>query len=135
MKSFPASLENLYQMIHYVKEESLAHGFSLEQFHKMEIALEEALVNVIHHGYKDRRDGSIDIHSLTNPNQFHIIIEDDGIAYDPLSSKKFINPIEPVHEREVGGYGIHLITEIMDEVRYERKGEKNSLTLIKHKRQ
>lgn len=133
MKTFPARLDSLYPMLEYVKEKSLANGFSETDFHKIEIAVEEALVNVIHHGYKDRDNGQITINCISSPHQLRIIIEDNGIAHNPLTSKRTPDFKESLENRELGGYGVHFITEIMDEVQYERKGEKNCLTLIKSK--
>lgn len=134
MKSFPASLDHLYHMIDYVKKESFANGFTETQFRAMEIAIEEALVNVIHHGYKNQPVGQIFIQCVSDPFQFNIIIEDNGLAHNPLSSKRTIDKHEPMDTREPGGYGVHFMTEIMDKVLYERKGEKNRLTLIKSRK-
>jgi len=133
MKSFPATLENLYQMIQYVKDDALAKGFDKTEFEHIEVAIEEALVNVIHHGYKNYQ-GIIDISCFSNPSQFYIVIEDNGMHHDPLSFKRVIDPKEPIETRQPGGYGVHFISELMDEVIYERKGNKNCLTLVKSKK-
>lgn len=133
MKSFPAKLENLYRMIQYVKDDSLAKGFDEAEFKQFEVAIEEALVNVIHHGYRDSQ-GNINIICLSNPSQFHIVIEDTGIPHNPLSSRRIIDPEEPIETRQPGGYGVHFMTEIMDEVLYERKTNKNCLTLMKSRK-
>lgn len=130
MKTFPATLENLYPMIRYVKDDSLAKGFHEAEFAQFEVAIEEALVNVIHYGYKNSQ-GNITIICLSNPSQFHIVIEDHGVPHDPLSSKRTIDPEEPIEMRQLGGYGVQIITQLMDEVLYERKADKNCLTLKK----
>lgn len=133
MKTFPATLENLYRMMEYVKEDSLAKGFNEAEFERFEVAIEEALVNVIYHGYKESK-GSITIICLTNPSQFHIIIEDNGIPHNPLNSKRTIDLDEPIETRQPGGYGVQFITEMMDDVCYERDGDRNRLILKKSRK-
>ncbi len=57
-------------------------------------------------------------------------IEDDGVAFDPLA----IAPSsldDDIDQRAMGGLGIHLVRELMDEMRYVRVGSRNRLTLIK----
>ena len=57
-------------------------------------------------------------------------ITDSGIPFDPTQKEEADISLS-VEEREIGGLGIHLVRQIMDEVRYERKDDKNVLTLIK----
>ena len=60
-----------------------------------------------------------------------IQIMDWGIAFDPLSLPE--PDIEaPIEERKIGGLGIYMMRNIMDEVLYKREGDRNILTLVKH---
>ena len=57
-----------------------------------------------------------------------LTLTDDGIAFDPT---EHIPNDKATDERQVGGMGIHLIRQIVDEMHYERKENKNILTLVK----
>ena len=57
-----------------------------------------------------------------------ITLLDDGIPFDPLSAEQ-PDVHAPLDERDVGGLGIFLVRELMDEVVYQRQGDRNRLTL------
>ena len=97
---------------------------------KINLVLEEALSNIIFYGYKDQEKHVINISISLLDDQLKMIIEDDGIAFDPTKSEQpDINL--PADERPIGGLGIFLVSKIMDEVIYNRFEEKNTLTLLK----
>jgi anti-sigma regulatory factor (Ser/Thr protein kinase) len=106
-------------------------GFSDMQCGQISLAVDEALCNVICHGYQRREDGKlwINIWSLNDKTGgLKIVIEDLAAQVDPAQIKpRSLDEIRP------GGLGVHIIREVMDEVRYERRtGPGMRLTLIKH---
>ena len=60
-----------------------------------------------------------------------IRIEDTGVPFDP-DAVEDPDTIDDIENRPVGGLGIHLIKRLMDEILYERCGNKNVLTLKKN---
>lgn len=98
---------------------------------KLNLALEEAIVNVILYAYTPSDKGK-DICMKVNADEKSIIfrLEDEGIAFDPTSSAMPDIALS-AKDRPIGGLGIHLIREIMSQVKYERRGNKNVLTMIK----
>lgn len=97
---------------------------------KINLVLEEALSNIIFYAFKDQEKHEITISISLLNDQLKIIIEDDGIAFDPTTSKQPDISL-PTDERPIGGLGIFLVSEIMDEMIYNRFQEKNRLTLLK----
>lgn len=94
------------------------------------LVLEEALSNIIFYSYNDTNKHEIRISvSLTN-NILSIKITDNGIAFNPLAHKPPDTTL-PAVERPVGGLGIFLISQIMDNVNYTRQKNQNILTLNK----
>jgi anti-sigma regulatory factor (Ser/Thr protein kinase) len=101
---------------------------------KIVLAVDEALANVMVHGYERRLDGRIWI-SLFREGGSHdapfdslrIVIEDEGRQVDPCVIKsRDLDDIRP------GGLGVHIIKETMDFCKYERRDDKGMrLTLIK----
>lgn len=128
MKTFPASLDNLYPMLSHVRLTAITVGFSEENLSKIELALEEALVNIINYAYPDGK-GTIEIRctKVDYPPSIIVEVHDKGIPFNPLEFNMKSLPTDGV-----GGYGIFYIKQIMDEVQYEREGEVNVLRLRKY---
>lgn len=130
IKTFPASLDKLYEMLQFIREQASA-SFEENLASKIELAVEEALVNIISYGYPNRQ-GSIEIACLTDSlSGIKITIRDKGIPYNPLTNAKTFDPNAPLESRTIGGYGVYFILKIMDEVNYRREHNYNILTLIK----
>jgi serine/threonine-protein kinase RsbW len=125
-KTFSASLDQLYAMLAFIRERSIAAGLDPLIIARVELACEEALVNIISYAYPNS-SGSIDIfcRSADQPG-IKISLRDQGIAYDPLNNQMVRK------EDQLGGYGILLIRKIMDEVQYKREASDNVLTLVKY---
>lgn len=130
IKNYAASLDKLYEMLHYVREYARKAGFDDSASVKIELAAEEALVNIISYGYPNT-SGHISISCVIQEEGLKIVIQDNGIPYNPLTNAKLFDPTSPLELRGVGGYGIFFILKIMDEVKYNRENHSNILTLIK----
>ena len=96
----------------------------------MQIALDEVLTNIIKYAYTDNAEHKIQICLRVIDNVLEAVIEDDGAPFDPLAIRA-PDVSAPLHERRVGGVGIHFVRHLMDEVIYERAGERNRLVLRK----
>jgi sigma-B regulation protein RsbU (phosphoserine phosphatase) len=57
-------------------------------------------------------------------------VSDTGVPFDPTKKDEEDTTLS-AEERPIGGLGIHLVRQLMDEVHYERQGDKNILTLVK----
>lgn len=132
VKTFPASLDKLYEMLQFIKDESGQLQFQQDELSKIELAAEEVLVNIISYGYPGRR-GSIEICCTSHPDKIELKIVDRGIPYNPLKNPRTQDNQERIEERAIGGYGIFFILKLMDKVDYEWHNESNILTLIKNK--
>ena len=97
---------------------------------KMSIVFDEFLNNIISYAYNDDHEHDIDINVKLINNQLSVTITDDGIPFDPFSSKS-PDTDSSLDEREIGGLGIHLVRNMMDKVSYQRKDDKNIVKLIK----
>lgn len=130
--TFQAQMEKLEAMMHWIRKRIDAMGFSPSDSRKIQIAMEEALVNVILYAYKDGR-GEVELICDSCPAQkIAFIIKDMGPSFNPLLQTPKLSPSNtPIEEIEEGGLGILFIREYMDEVHYERHHPYNVLTLIK----
>lgn len=99
---------------------------------KVSIALEEVLINIVSYAYEDT--GNIDIiyELTTDPKkELSVTIIDEGKEFDPLK-KEDPNITDLYEKRKIGGLGIFMTKQIMDEVSYLRKDNKNILHLRKN---
>jgi serine/threonine-protein kinase RsbW len=130
--TLPAIMENLEALVAFVARCAEEAGFDPKKISEMEIAAEEALVNVIHYAY-EAGTGDIEVAcGLEDNEKFVIEMADSGIPFDPLTRA------EPdistgISDREIGGLGILLIRKLMDDVRYRHSSGKNVLTLLMRK--
>lgn len=132
-KTFPASLDHLSEMLVFIKNEAENAGFNDVEVVKIELAVEEALVNIINYGYPDLA-GCITIScNMTPKGSLQVVIKDNGIPFNPLTNPRAFSLENFSDETKDGGYGIFLILKIMDEVKYEWLDNSNILTLQKFK--
>ncbi len=131
IRTFSATLDALYEMLQFIREHAESAGFSAACVSKIELAAEEALVNIVSYGYPNRQ-GIIEINcSHQKAFGFKIVIKDYGVAYNPINHTKQF-PSASLDNRNIGGYGVYFILKIMDEVNYARENDVNILTLIKY---
>lgn len=95
----------------------------------LHLTLEEAVTNVILHGYKTPGGHSFSVSlSLNEEERVTAVVTDDAPPYDPLA-RSAVDITAPLAEREIGGLGIHLVKKMMDVAKYERREGRNILTL------
>ena len=104
-------------------------GPAPEDLNSFHLALEEAVTNVIHHGYVDGQAHEFTVTLAADPaGRVTAVVSDDAPAFDPVARPP-VDTSRPLEERPIGGLGVHLIKNLMDSVRYERRDGRNILTL------
>lgn len=127
-----ASKKETEKAIDTITELLFLHKVDYSIINKVSIALEEVLINIVSYAYEDT--GNIDIiYELTTEpkKELSVTIIDEGKEFDPLK-KEDPNITDLYKERKIGGLGIYMTKEIMDEVTYLRKDNKNILQLRKN---
>ena len=97
----------------------------------LNLALEEAVTNVILYAYPDGADGLVDVEAILKPHSLEFIITDSGVPFDPTTAPD-VDITLPANERPLGGLGIYLVRQLMDELRYQRVNDKNVLSMTKN---
>ena len=123
-------IQQIPQLASFVDAVAEEAGIDFSLSVSLNLALEEAVVNVMQYAYPAGTYGTVTIEALFNKEQLKFIISDAGVPFDP-TAKEDVDVNLEVGEREIGGLGIHLIRQIMDEISYEYKDGKNFLTLHK----
>ncbi len=114
-----------------VKEFSEENSLSGEVTQDIHLALEEIFSNIVFYGFHDQDEHQIVISLSLRNNTLVLEIKDDGIPFNPLESKMPDLDI-PIEERKTGDMGIHIVRELVDEIEYFRKQNKNILVIKKN---
>ena len=96
---------------------------------RINLALEEAVCNVIMYAYPEGTAGTMDLDAVREGNQLRFTLADRGKAFDPTAVPE-ANFSASLEDRPIGGLGIHLVRSIMDSISYSRLDGKNVLTMI-----
>ena len=123
-------VQEVPQLAAFVDEVCEALDFDAATTMQMNLAIEEAVVNVMNYAYPAGTTGYVNISASVNAVRLKITISDNGVPFDP-TAKAEVDTTLSVEERGIGGLGIHLIRQIMDSINYERVEGKNVLTLRK----
>ncbi len=138
-QQFKAHLENLHEMLDFVKHSAALSGLHSNLLWMVELAAEEVIVNIIKHGFPQElaKEGvknpviEICCEGLPLEEGVQIIIKDQGIPFDPLLHA----PPAPIgltlETMPIGGFGVYLFRKMMDNASYRHINGSNELTLVK----
>jgi sigma-B regulation protein RsbU (phosphoserine phosphatase) len=132
--TLPNDIEAVPRLAEFVDEVCEAMSFDPSTAMQINLAIEEAVVNVMNYAYPSGIEGSVTIEAQANEKRLKITITDNGAAFDPTARAE-VDTTLPAVQRAIGGLGIHLIRQIMDSINYERVGGMNVLTLRKKLKQ
>ncbi len=126
-----ARLENLTSLLDFIEDACRQSGIDSAISFDIKLAVEEACVNLIDHGYAQSKPGSIRLSFQADALQVVINIGDHAPPFPPeLAPPPDLRP--EWRKRRIGGLGWHLIRQMMDEISYRSDPAKgNVLTLIK----
>ncbi|MDT8357899.1 MAG: ATP-binding protein [Methanomicrobiaceae archaeon] len=97
----------------------------------LQLAVEEAITNIILHGYQGA-SGEVEIEIQVTEKIAKVRIMDQAPPFDPLSVPD-PDRISELSERRTGGLGIYLMRQVADEVSYQFTEGRNILTIMKKK--
>ena len=122
-----SEVSRLYEFI-----EEVGNDFSLtpDIVFNLNLVLEEAVVNIINYAYPKEDHQHIYLSAKMRDDSIVLVLTDTGKEFDPTTAPEADVTLS-ADEREIGGLGIFLIRQIMNEVKYERIEGKNVLTLEK----
>jgi serine/threonine-protein kinase RsbW/sigma-B regulation protein RsbU (phosphoserine phosphatase) len=109
-------------------------GLSPDLTYRLTLSLDEIVSNVIRHGYSDTNDHVVEVRLTVLDGIVTAVIEDDGHPYDPRESPEPDLTL-PVEQRGPGGLGIYLVKQMMDSIDYQRRDDKNVLTVTASRRE
>ncbi len=113
------------------REFAKAHGFSKDLERKMDMIFDELLSNVIFYAFSEGGDHEIEITAKQIRNRLTVTISDDGVPFNPLLKDPPDTSLA-AKDHTIGGLGFLLVRKMADDILYQRRIDKNVLTLIMH---
>lgn len=127
-----SQLTALQELEAAVEEFGLEQDWPPDLLFRVQLVLEELATNVINHGYGE---GGHEFEVAIDSSNDSLTIEltDSARPFNPLAEAPEAAVNAALEDRPIGGLGVHLVRTMMDEMRYERDGGKNRLTLVKRR--
>ena len=127
-----ATVENIPVVTAFVDEQLEALGCPQSAQYQIDVAIDELFGNIAFYAYNpDVGPATVRVEVTEDPMAVVITFIDNGVPYDPLA-KDDPDITLSLEERDIGGLGIYMVKQSMDEVAYEYKNGQNVLTIKKH---
>jgi serine/threonine-protein kinase RsbW len=126
----PSDINYLNLVRNFIAGVSREEGLDDDEISQVEMALDEALANVVEHAYTYDAFQDVEIRLSLRPGELEILVKDQGREFEnrknPLPDLK-----EHIEQRRVSGLGRYLMSTLMDEVEYRRLHQTNELRMTK----
>lgn len=129
--TFENTLTEVPRLLAEVERFGSAVGASREVIFNLSLGLDEIFTNVVSYGYGDSFRHEINLILEYDGQAITARLDDDGKPFDPLALAPPPDIDSSIEDRAIGGLGIHLVRNLMDEVHYNREGRRNQMTLVK----
>jgi anti-sigma regulatory factor (Ser/Thr protein kinase) len=127
--SLPADMDHLLVLMDFVNSQAQAAGLDPQSLFRVDLAAEEVLTNIIKYAYP-QGEGLVEVACGVQGQNFVMEFMDQGQPFDPLAADE-PELSDDLNERPVGGLGIHLVRQVMEQVSYQRQGQTNLLRVAK----
>ncbi|MDZ4764870.1 MAG: ATP-binding protein [Chloroflexota bacterium] len=118
--------ESLSALRAFIADVSKRAGLEKHKLESLKLATDEIATNIILYGYgKSNAMGTLDVSATIDDRALTVILEDVAPAFDPFSIPTPDNLDDPLEERGIGGLGIMLARQSVDEFTYVRVGNRN----------
>ena len=98
---------------------------------QLNLVLEEAVVNVIQYAYPDGGEHTFTLDADMEADTVTFVLRDDGKPFNPLTQAPNVDISLSAEKRKIGGLGIFLVQQMMDEVDYKRTSKGENVLVMK----
>jgi serine/threonine-protein kinase RsbW len=120
-------LERVNQFVEEICEEL---GLDMELQMNLNLVIEEMVSNVIFYAYPQEKTEEIELTAESDGKELTFVLSDKGMEFDPTKKEDADPNVNPM-DRDIGGMGIYIVKNIMNQVTYQRLEGKNLLTMKK----
>lgn len=128
--TLPNDIETIPELNVFVDGFAEEAGLDMAFTMSLNLAVEEAVVNVMSYAYPEGTVGYVDIEMKIDNGKLYCTLSDTGTPFDPTLTPD-ANITLPAEERAIGGLGIHLTRQIMDDIKYAYRDGHNILEMTK----
>jgi serine/threonine-protein kinase RsbW len=119
-------LDSLGAIAQYVMKSATEAGLDKKAAYRLRLAVDEIATNIIIHGYEEAGlEGDVSIGAKIDEHSLTISLEDSAIPYDPKIRDKPEDLDRHIEHRQVGGLGVYLALDGVDQFLYEYVGDRN----------
>jgi putative intracellular protease/amidase/anti-sigma regulatory factor (Ser/Thr protein kinase) len=131
----PATLDSLDAVASLVLAAADAAGLSRSASYRLRQAVDEFVTNIILHGYAEAATaGTVDVRTELDDEALGVVLEDTGVPFDARRLPPPSDLALPLEERQIGGLGIFLALDGVDDFAYERVGNRNRNRFVMNRR-
>ena len=129
--TLPNDVQEVPRLAAFVEDICEVAGIDMGTTMKMNLAIEEAVVNVMNYAYPSGVKGEVRIEAGLREGYVEFVISDDGTPFNPTEVEDADTTLS-AEDRQIGGLGIFLVKHFMDIVEYKYVDGQNVLTLRKN---
>ncbi len=128
-----ASIADIPAVTEFIEGELEKLECPMKSVIQINVAVDEIYSNIAKFAYRESGSGpaKVTLKSFENPRRVHIIFEDNGTPYNPLT-KEDPDTTLSAEERDIGGLGIFMVKKTMDDMKYKYENNTNILTIVKN---
>ena len=123
-------VEELDRVARFIEEIGEELGLDMELQMNLNLVLEEMVSNIIYYAYPQDVDAEIELTAESDGKEITFFLSDQGREFDPTLKDDLDTDVNPA-DREIGGMGIFIVKNIMNEVTYQRLEGRNLVTMKK----
>ncbi|MDR3279633.1 MAG: ATP-binding protein [Synergistaceae bacterium] len=128
-RTFAAEQRRIAEIRDFI-DEILSGCVSAEFLTMFKLIADEILANVSMYAYDDDADKWLEVSISVKGGVAFMAFSDEGKPFDPMSAPEPDTDLS-AEERELGGLGIYIVKNLVDETSYSREDGRNILTIKK----
>jgi anti-sigma regulatory factor (Ser/Thr protein kinase) len=129
-REFKKEISSLDGIFTFLTEAMDGIPVSAEGMYAINLAVEEFFTNIVKYGKGSRDDVMVSVDQ--EGTQAVVRLVDRGVErFDPTATSEVDTSI-PLEERKIGGLGIHLAKQMLDDIRYSYSDGASTITIIKN---
>lgn len=130
--TIPAQMSYLMQVREFIEHIGRRYKYSDKVVNSFKLVVDEACTNIIRHGYRDIKNGEIQLKAIIRRMSLTIVIVDHGVSYDPRQANT-PDLANYVNIGKKGGLGILMMRKLMDDLQYAITERGNEFRLTKYR--
>ncbi len=124
-------VDELARVARFVEEIGEELQLSMELQMNLNLVMEEMVSNIIFYAYPEGTEATIELAAESNDRELTFVLSDQGREFDPTLKDDADPDVNPIEREGLGGMGIYIVKNIMNQVTYQRLEGRNLLTMKK----